>query len=177
MTMIALLRKNIGPASVSCLVFLLLFSMATAQREPVNPGADTPTTLPVVSEKTEVKRKKIREGATVQGQIAVFRQIGNRVSVFISPGNERYTCLENLCLERVLRVLRENTDQVFWKIDGQFTEFQGENFFLLRRAVLSPTGSATGSKTDSATGSAIKPETGPDTRPTEPARSVPPAVR
>ncbi len=143
--------------------------MATAQRELLNTGQDTPATLPVVPEQTEVKRKKIREGAAVQGQIAVFRQIGNRVSVFINPGNERYTCLENLCLERVLRVLRENTDQVFWKIDGQFTEFQGENFFLLRRAVLNPTGSDTGFKTG--------PKTGPDARAAEPAKAVPPATR
>ncbi|MDR3108926.1 MAG: hypothetical protein LBU65_04455 [Planctomycetaceae bacterium] len=99
------------------------------QPQPVNPNAEIKPTVP---------KKRQREGTSFQSQDVVFRQIGTRTSAFFQPGNERYTCLENQCLDRAMKVVNDTQEQTYWKIDGEFTEFQGENFLIIKRAVLSP---------------------------------------
>ena len=122
-----------------CVFSMLLFALPAVlgQRETLKPGEQVPERIvpPSQEVKEGVAKKKQREGTAFQGQNVIFRQIGNRTSALFQPGNERYTCLENLCLERVNKIVRETPEQTYWKIDGEFTEFQGENFLLIRRAV------------------------------------------
>jgi hypothetical protein len=65
-----------------------------------------------------------------------FRQTGDRSVLYTVADNQRFTCLENLELERVLKVIQDKPDRDFWRIEGEFTEFRGENFIFLRRAVI-----------------------------------------
>ncbi|MDR2346598.1 MAG: hypothetical protein LBE18_11070 [Planctomycetaceae bacterium] len=88
--------------------------------------------------KSSVK-KRIREGITFQNKRVFFRQTGNRTTIYTVENNDRYVCLENLNLERVLKSIAERPSQGTWKIDGVFTEFNGNNFVLITRAVVSPT--------------------------------------
>jgi hypothetical protein len=67
-----------------------------------------------------------------------FRQTGDRTVLYTVEGNQRYTCLENLALDRILTATQERPDRRYWRIDGEFTEFRGENFVLIRRAVIAP---------------------------------------
>lgn len=80
----------------------------------------------------------IREGTTFQGQIVLFREMGQRLSMFTLPENRRCTCLENLALERIVKMIRRTNGSVYWKVDGEYTEYSGENYVRIRRAVLAP---------------------------------------
>jgi hypothetical protein len=107
-----------------------------AQREapPPQPGGEE---KPIVTEPTKpgLSQKRIREGTAFKGKRVFFRQAGTR-TVLYTDENQRFTCLENLTLERVLKAIDETPAHKFWKIDGEFTEFRGENFVLIQRAVV-----------------------------------------
>ncbi len=92
--------------------------------------------------KTEVKTEKrtlIREGTTYHGQHVVFRVTGSRVILTMVNGSERFFCLENLNLQRIAEVLRNNPTLTDWNVDYVITEYQGENYVLIHRAVLTST--------------------------------------
>lgn len=117
-----------------CLVFLL------GQRAPVPPDPQrTEKPLETGVTKEDVKRKRLREGTTFQGKRVFFRALGNRTVMHSLEGNESYVCLENLNLERILKAIDDKPARGVWKVDGTFTEFRGENFVLIQRAVVSPT--------------------------------------
>jgi len=49
--------------------------------------------------------------------------------------------LENLALERILRVIEaEESNDVEWTVDGLVTEFRSVNYLLLRRTVVRSAG-------------------------------------
>jgi len=83
--------------------------------------------------------QRIREGMPIRNMHVFFQQAGDRITLYTVEGNQRFTCLENLTLERTLRAMAENPERRrYWRIDGTFTEFRGENFVLIRHAVIAP---------------------------------------
>ena len=84
-----------------------------------------------------VRTQRIREGTTFKGMLVFFRQIGDRTAMYTVEDNRRFLCLENLALERILTTIEEKPERQIWKIDGEFTEFRGENYVLIRRALFS----------------------------------------
>ena len=82
------------------------------------------------------RAKRLREGTAFKNKVVFFREIGDRIVMDNVETNQRFTCLENLTLERVWTTSQQRSDRQFWKIDGEFTEFRGENFVLIRRAVI-----------------------------------------
>ena len=90
--------------------------------------------------KTE-QRLLIREGTTMQSQHAIFRIAGNRLVMTTVQGSERHFCLENLNLQRIHDVLRENPTLTDWTVDFIVTEYKGENYVLIQRAVLTSSAS------------------------------------
>ncbi|MDR1483868.1 MAG: hypothetical protein LBT09_03495 [Planctomycetaceae bacterium] len=121
-----------------CSLFAGIFVMG--QRPPAPPNPDLEE-KPVNTGETNkpTTKKRIREGVTFQNKRVFFRKTGNRTTVYTVEGNDRYVCLENLNLERILKAIAERPEQGTWKIDGVFTEFNSENFVLISRAVVSPT--------------------------------------
>jgi hypothetical protein len=125
-------------------LFLIFFStvisvvIVLAQRElvPENPGVIDKSTV-VEPEQKNVIKKRIREGTAFQGKKVYFRPTGNRTTLYTEE-NERFVCLENQNLERILRSIEAKPLRTTWKIDGEFTEFRGENYILIRRAVTAP---------------------------------------
>ncbi len=124
------------------LLALLILGLAVtvfAQREPLStdPKAEE---KPVVADPATVavKKKKIRENTPFQDKRGYFRATGQRTTFYTLDGAERYVCLENLNLERILKTIRENPSRSVWKIDGKFTEFNEENYMLIERAVVAP---------------------------------------
>lgn len=91
------------------------------------------------------RAKRIREGTAFKDMFVYFRQTGDRTVLYTVGDNQRFTCLENLALDRILTTMREKPKHEYWKIvEGQFTEFRGENFVLIHRAVVAlPPESAT----------------------------------
>ena len=82
------------------------------------------------------RTQRIREGTKFKDMYVYFRQTGDRSVLYTVENHQRFTCLENLELERVLKVIQDKPDRDHWKIEGEFTEFRGENLILLRRAVI-----------------------------------------
>ncbi|MDR1963678.1 MAG: hypothetical protein LBQ50_07860 [Planctomycetaceae bacterium] len=134
-------QKNVGLFLM--IIFLFGFSVfwvntvIFAQREPI-PGDPNAVEKPVISEpeQKKVTKKRYREGTMFQGKKAFFRQTGNRTTLYMVDDDERFVCLENLNLERILTAIEEKPSRTTWKIDGDFTEFRGENYILIRRAVI-----------------------------------------
>lgn len=89
------------------------------------------------------KTSLIREGTVMQSQHVVFRVSNNLVVLTTANGSERFTCLQNLNLQRVTDVLRDNPTLTDWTVDFIVTEYRGENYALIQRAVLSSTAQRT----------------------------------
>ncbi|MDR2441422.1 MAG: hypothetical protein LBE12_18835 [Planctomycetaceae bacterium] len=133
------MRKSIGIFLFLFLIIVFLFGDAAvfSQREPV-PSDPNTVEKPIVEEPVQKKvvKKRNREGTIFQGKKVSFRQTGNRTTLYTIDDNERFVCLENLNLERILKAIDEKPTRTTWKIDGEFTEFRGENYILIRRAVI-----------------------------------------
>lgn len=87
-------------------------------------------------EKATEAKKRIREGTVFKKKRAIFRVSGSRVSLFSEDETERFLCIENLNLERIVRFTQENPTQQVWSVDGFYTEYFGENHVFIQRAVL-----------------------------------------
>lgn len=68
--------------------------------------------------------------------VGFFRMTGDRVIFYCPQRNSRYMALENLNLERIVRVLDDQARQRKWKVTGTLTEYRGENYLLVEKAVL-----------------------------------------
>ena len=80
----------------------------------------------------------IRESTVFKNQSCEFRLSGNRALLLVDGGTRRFFCLENLNLERIVKVLHENQFMNFWTVDFVVTEYQKENYVLIQRAILNP---------------------------------------
>jgi len=122
---------------------LLLFGCVVvtvfAQREPLptDPKAEEKPLIVDLPTAT-IKKKRIRENTPFQDKRGYFRATGQRTTFYSLDGTERYVCLENLNLERILKAMRDDPSRAAWKIDGKFTEFNEENYILIERAVVAP---------------------------------------
>jgi hypothetical protein len=128
-----------GKALVAIAIILMVVKMvATAQQHAGMPGASTNLEQQGGESLDDIlAKKRIREGTIIEGAQGYFRVTGSRVTLFTSDESRRFVCLENLNLERVLQVIRDNPTQLEWSVDGELTEYQGENFLLIHRVLLS----------------------------------------
>ena len=124
-------------AVVASFIVLGLF-MVQGQR-PESPAQPNQTIRPIatLSPHQLVRTQRIREGTAFRDLHVFFRQIGDRTAMYTVEDNRRFLCLENLTLERILTTIEEKPERQIWKIDGEFTEFRGENYVLIRHAIFS----------------------------------------
>lgn len=85
---------------------------------------------------SESKQGRIREGSKLVDQIGEFQKSGDQINFFAKQPHGALRVLENLALERVVRVLDDNPAKRVWSVTGVITEFRGENYLLVTRAVL-----------------------------------------
>ncbi|MDR1958404.1 MAG: hypothetical protein LBQ54_05095 [Planctomycetaceae bacterium] len=78
----------------------------------------------------------LREGTACRNQICEFQFSGNRVLLLTNNGLQRFRCLENLNLDRIAQVLNSEEMLNQWVVDYTVTEYQGENYVLVNRAML-----------------------------------------
>jgi len=118
--------------------FVLLASIAAWAQRPDPPPQPNQGFRPIAvpQERQTSGTQRIREGTALRQTLVFFRQTGDRTVLYTVEGNQRFTCLENLALERILTAIQQRPDRQYWRIDGEFTEFRGENFVLIRRAVV-----------------------------------------
>ncbi len=144
------IRKSTFPAgprlpatSLFCAGALLLgavLAMAPRSSEPGDPGrwstlqpGNPSATGP--PERTAPGTERLREGTELVAQPGTFRVTGDRITFFTDFGGGRFIVLENLALERVGLAIGDHPDPSYWRVDGTVTEYGGENFLLIRRAV------------------------------------------
>jgi hypothetical protein len=77
-----------------------------------------------------------REGTRMIDEIGSFRHAGDRVTFVSADGKLKFDCLENLCMERVGRVIGDSPDVLQWSASGVITECAGTNYLLLSQAAL-----------------------------------------
>lgn len=84
---------------------------------------------------------RIREGDRVELE-GEFRRMGDRITFATTnrEGSDQsgLRVLENLALQRVAAVLKIRGGRLHWKVVGEMTEFQGENFLFIRHAIIVP---------------------------------------
>ncbi len=94
------------------------------------------------SSKSGQARFSLREGMRIVGQSGYFRMTGDRIIFFSNQQNTRYMVLENLNLERIADTLADRPRQRKWKVTGTLTEYRGDNYLLVEKAVLESWGDA-----------------------------------
>jgi hypothetical protein len=83
---------------------------------------------------------QLRQGTELVDQLGQFKTVGDRVLFVMADGNRQLICLENLSLERVVRVLGANPEAGAWLVTGMVTEYRGSNYLLIHRVVLKSRG-------------------------------------
>jgi hypothetical protein len=122
----SMLRKNLSILVVPIVVVLISLS---AGLEAARFGEDGQL-------KGDNKKTRIREGTRVVEQLGYFQATGDRSTFHSADGKIRIVGLENLILERISRISEETPGKVEWNVSGTITEFRGNNFLLVSRAVL-----------------------------------------
>jgi hypothetical protein len=83
---------------------------------------------------------RMREGTKLTDQLGDFQKSGDRYNFYPLEGKGVLRVLENLALERVAGVLLDDPSPRTWSVSGVLTEYRGENFLLITRAVLKSRG-------------------------------------
>jgi len=133
------------------LVWTLLFGglpgVYAAERPNRNPPAGKTAEQPAQeSPATSAADRQWREGAELTDVPGTFNIHNGRVVFQPADGRKQLVALENLNLERVARVLGDQTDPLQWVVSGVITEYRGVNFLLMRRVVLKNRSVETASK-------------------------------
>ncbi len=79
--------------------------------------------------------KILREGTKIDDQVGEFQVAGDRTTFVTDDGKRSFVGLENLNLERVVRILSDKPEQLQWSVSGTITEYHGQNFLTITRAV------------------------------------------
>ena len=99
-------------------------------------GQDQEVDEAAVAPGNESEGSRLREGAVLADQPGTFQLVGKRM-VFVGEGDGRqFVMLENLALERIIRLVRQTAIPQTWLVSGTVTEYQGSNFLLIDRAVI-----------------------------------------
>ena len=105
-----------------------------------SPGAD-PAASPRMRSTDRAPRERsgkarYREGAQIASRVGQILVEGDSATFVMSDG-VKMGVLENLNLERIIRTLKtaSQPDQVEWTVSGMVTEYGGQNYLLVSRAV------------------------------------------
>lgn len=98
--------------------------------------AQSPESPGVTSGITVKGKDRVREGTTLVNVLGSFRLTGDRATFYPADGSGKFGGLENLTLERVANVIGEDPTPVEWLVSGTVTEYKGNNYILVTRAIL-----------------------------------------
>ena len=83
-----------------------------------------------------IRANRIREGTTITDAMGYFVE-DSAGAKFVTQEGHEFGGLQNLNLERVVRLLKSTDDSqgLLWSVSGVVTEFSGRNYLLISRAV------------------------------------------
>ncbi len=133
------LSLQAGLAAVAAL--LCGWGLAQTPLQPAQPGGSSETPPPGVASGPKAEGKPDesglrREGTELVDQVGQFKVSRARTIFVMAQGNRQLVALENLNLERVVKMVSGNPEASNWVITGTVTENRGNNYLLVRRAVL-----------------------------------------
>ncbi len=112
-------------------IFLILVCLAWA-------GIAQEGRSPLVARSTKEK-SKLREGSKITDRAGKFSQQLERYHFeLLDAEGGSFTLLENQLLERVSSATSNQDENAIWSVTGVITEYNGNRFLLLERAVLKP---------------------------------------
>jgi len=117
-----------------CVVALTILSNHPALRS--MPGSlASADERPNLKEMNEEK-SLIREGTSLAEARGRFKPFNERFVFIDESTGKPLTCLENLMLQRIHSFLKDDEGgRQRWSVSGKITEFNGENFLWLDRAI------------------------------------------
>jgi hypothetical protein len=81
-------------------------------------------------------KQKLREGGKIADARGRFELAGERIAFYPADGSETLPVLENLALERTMQIIQDSRGKQEWIVSGMITEFRGNNYLLLSKAVM-----------------------------------------
>ena len=81
-------------------------------------------------------KDRLREGTELVNVPGTFKLTGDRATFYPADGSGRFGGLENQSLERVATVIGEDPSPLEWLVTGTITEYKGNNYILVTRAIL-----------------------------------------
>lgn len=127
-------RRCLG---LSLALLLLALHSVFGDKQLPTAVSPTPAAGPTSSVDAEQSQRRYREGTRLTDRIGYFQVTGDRVAFYSQQDDRRFPALENLALERVARVVGESSsDAMQWSVSGILTEYRGENYLLVTRAIL-----------------------------------------
>ena len=103
------------------------------------PSAHPPTAVEGQPDPGEEQPKlpvRLREGMVWTDRTGHFQSVDLRFVFRCTEDERSYTVLENLALERVARAIGDSSEDLRWSVSGVVTEFNGQNYLLVTRAIL-----------------------------------------
>jgi hypothetical protein len=131
-------------------VHALLHAQHTRDADPTpvagTPAADEEKADPKVPRADAPRRNpsRLREGTELRDISGQFQMIDGRFEFVSADGVHRLRMLENLALERAARKVSDSPQRLNWKVSGVVTEYEGFNYFLVRRIIVDTTPAAAG---------------------------------
>lgn len=98
---------------------------------PMSAGASERPSLSQMSKEESV----LREGTPLMEVKGRFKKLGERFQFIEDGTNKSFKCLENLCLQRIATNQHDDDRKVIWVVSAKVTEFNGENYLVLEKAV------------------------------------------
>jgi hypothetical protein len=146
-----MLRLKLGIAGSICVLAAWAGITASQTQSPMQLSSIPPRPARSLDDRRETANTplqstegQVREGSELADQPGTFKMAGDRVVFFLAGGKQQLIGLENLNLERIVRVLADNTDPLEWFVTGSVTEFRGTNYLFVRRATFKNRGAGAG---------------------------------
>jgi len=130
------MSRLVAVLSIAFLASFVLFGSFIVQGQRPEPQTQPTQEMRPIAVSPTQQTQRIREGTAFKDMPVFFRQNANRTVLYTADGEQLYTCLENLALERVLTAIQQKPERQYWRVDGEFSEFRGENFVRIRRFVV-----------------------------------------
>ena len=131
------MRKGSKTALAGLFCFFVVLSSSIGST-PAGNNSGSPTAQPSRTLRNKDAKSNYiqREGTRLAGREGYFRIAGSRVVFFSKERNHRYVVLENLNLERIAETLADQPSRRHWEVTGILSEYRGENYLLIEKAVL-----------------------------------------
>jgi hypothetical protein len=111
-------------------------NLPASENERDKPVADNvqPNYTPAAEGENTPSTERLREGTILTDVIGRFKVSSDRASFIVTETSQTFVGLENLNLARVTNAIRDDPE-ADWSISGLVTEYRGQNFLLIQKAI------------------------------------------